>query len=783
MIRRAVLGLLLLLLVLGGGAYLHLRSSLPQVSGSVAVKGLTGPVTIARDADGVPTITAGSDADAVFGLGFAHAQDRLFQMEMMRRLGAGRLSEVIGEQTVPIDKQMRVLGLYRAAKAQFDALSEPARRGLQAYADGVNAYLATRGGAFAALPPEFLLLRFSPEPWQPADSLVWGKLMALDLAGNYRGELLRARLAKQISAEQFAFLYPGYPPQAPTNLAALSEIYRQLPLDRMYAALPEAVGPIYASNNWVVDSAHSESGKPLLADDPHLGFQTPDIWYLARLKTPEHDVAGATAPGSPQVVIGHNAHIAWGFTNTGSDTEDLFIEKIDPADPGRYLTPEGSAPFDTREEKIAVRGGASVTLTVRTTRHGPVLSDAVPNAATEPGYVLALAATFLLPDDRTPQALWNVNRAGDWNGFRTAMQDFAGPEQNTVYADVGGTIGFIAPARVPIRKKGDGWMPMPGWTGEYDWTGFIPFAELPQGTAPASGHFISANNRIVPERYRYFLGRDWDIPNRAERIEQLLQATPKQSPKESAAIQADTLSIAAQRLVPLMTHVVPDSDTAREAVERLQRWDFRMDADQVEPLLFVAWLHAFAHDVLAGHLGAAGEAVWDLKPQVMEAVLTSHPEWCGKPAEKVAQCDALLAATLDKALADLSRRFGADMTQWQWGRAHVAQFPHPVFDRIPVLRDLFRIAIPTPGSFDTINRGSPSIHDEANPYQQRFGAGLRIITDMAAPDGARMMIVPGQSGNPLSPHFSDLLRRWREFDWLVPGRAPAVATLTLEPAP
>jgi penicillin amidase len=778
LIRRILAGILLLLLTLGGGFYLYLRSSLPQVEGRIAVPGLHGEVTLARDADGVPLIAASDDEDAAFGLGFAHAQDRLFQMELMRRSGAGRLAEIFGAPALGSDRQMRVLGFYRLAEAELPLLSQPVRRGLDAYAAGVNAFLATRHGA---LPPEFLLLRCEPEPWRPADSLVWGKLMDMLLAGNYRSALLRARLSRTLSADELAFLYPGYPADAPTTLAALAPIYRRLPLDRLYAALPPAVGPVYASNNWVVDGAHSASGKPLLANDPHLPFGAPGFWYLARLKTPEREIAGGTVAGAPFVVIGHNDRIAWGFTTTGSDVEDLFIEKIDPADPGRYLTPGGSEAFISRKETIAVRGAAPVALTIRATRHGPVLSDALPAGSVDDGYVLSLAAPFLTADDTTAEALWGIDRAADWSEFRAALQSWVAPQQNIVYGDATGTIGFIAPGRVPIRRSGDAWLPVPGWTGEYDWTGFIPFAELPQASNPASGHFVSANNKIVPDRYPYFLSRDWDLPNRAERITQLVGATPRQTPATSAAIQADTLSLAASRLMPLMTRIEPAREPARAAIDRLKAWDFRMDSDRVEPLLFTAWLRTFAHDLLFQRLGDAAADYWDLRPQVMEAVLNSRPEWCTDPQQAAGDCAALLASALDAALAELGRAYGSQMLQWQWGRAHIARFANPIFDRIALLRDWLQIGVLTAGGFDTVNRGSTTIRDDAHPYEQRFGAGLRIITDLASPGESRMIAVPGQSGNPLSPHFSDLAERWRRFDWLIPGRATEVATLTLEP--
>jgi penicillin amidase len=716
---------------------------------------------------------------------------------------------------------MRVLGLYRMAEASFSHLATPVRRILEAYAAGVNAFLATRRGA---LPPEFQLLRFAPEQWRPADSLVWGKLMDLELTGNYRGELLRARLARSLSPEELAFLYPNYPKEAPTTLAELAAIYRQLPLDPLYAGLPQKIGPIYASNNWVVDGAHSASGKPLLANDPHLGFSAPGVWYLARLKTPEHEVAGGTAPGVPLIVIGHNDRTAGGFTTTASDVSDLFIEKLDPSDSSRYLTPDGSAAFETRRETIAVRDAAPVTLTIRGTRHGPVLSDVLPVDSAKPGYVLALAATFLTENDRSAEALWSASRASDWSEFRAAFESFVAPQQNIVFGDVDGEIGFIAPGRIPIRRSGNGWLPVPGWTGEYDWTGFIPFAELPQRVNPTSGRFVSANNKIVPDSYPYFLSRDWDLPNRAERIGELLTAEPIQSPEASAAIQADTLSIAARRLVRLMTRIDPRDERSLAAIERLRAWDFRMERREIEPLLFTAWLRAFSEAVFVGRLGEPGRDYWNLHPDVVEQVLTQHPEWCGaslaggregkpavasalQPAARVASlrhartdtagvpaavdparvppngCDPLLSTTLEAALADLRESYGSDMAAWRWERAHVAKFPNPVFSRIPVLRDWIDVAIPTSGGIDTVNRGSMTIRDDEHPYEHHHGAGLRIITDLADPAASRMIATPGHSGNPLSPHFSDLLRRWRNFDYLVPGKAEPVATLTLEPAP
>jgi penicillin G amidase len=335
---------------------------------------------------------------------------------------------------------------------------------------------------------------------------------------------------------------------------------------------------------------------------------------------------------------------------------------------------------------------------------------------------------------------------------------------------------------VPIRRKGDGWLPAPGWTGEYDWAGFIPFAELPSAVNPPSGRFVSANNKIVPDAYPYFLSLDWDLPNRAERIEALLAATPVQTPSASAAIEADTLSLMAQHLVPLMTRIADQNAITRDAIYHLRRWNFHMDREKVEPLLFTAWLREFSRSILFGRFGEAVSDYWDLKPRVMQAVLTDRPDWCDDPKRPGEEsCPTRLAESLERALAQLRRDYGPDMTQWRWGRAHVARFANPVFSRIPVLRDWLDVAIPTSGAYDTLNRGPSTIRDDTRPFEQRFGAGLRMITDLASPNDATMMTTPGQSGDQLSAHYADLLHRWRDFEWLVPGRSTPVSTLILVP--
>jgi penicillin amidase len=769
-LRRIAYGILLLVLAAAGSVYLFLRSSLPVTGGVLALPGLEAPVQISRDGRGIPTIRAASDHDASFALGFLHAQDRLFQMDLMRRYGAGRLSELFGRATLNLDRTVRVLGFYRAAEAQYAGLSPQVRGALDAYAAGVNAFLATRRGA---LPPEYYLLGTTPEPWRPTDSLVWGKIMDFELAGNYRGELLRARLLQRLSPADLAVLFPPYPKDAPVALPARA-LYERLPLDRLYALLPPGAGPQAASNNWVLDGAHSQSGKPLLANDPHLDFSAPGVWYLARIATPDLTLAGVTAPGTPFMVIGHSDRIAWGFTTTGGDVEDLYVERADPADPSRYLTPDGAMPFVTRQERIGLNDGTSVNLTVRETRHGPVISDLAGDGATD---LLALKTTWLGADDRTPDALWGMVRARDWDGFRAALRSFTAPQQNIVYADIDGNIGFIAPSRIPIRAAGDGWLPAPGWSGDHEWTGEIPFDALPSALNPPSGRIVTANNKIVPDDYPYFITRDWELPYRAERIDALLDAAPTQSPDASATIQADDVSLAARRLLPLMLGVLPANDAARAAVERLRHWDGRMARDQAEPLIFTAWLRELSRVLYGEKLGIYFRDYWSLRPEVVRGILTEHQDWCGKDG-----CDAALALSLDRALADLRDRYGADSDRWRWGAAHAAKFLSGFWSHVPMLAGLADLEIAADGGEDTVNAAEMNVRDDDDPFRDRHGPTLRMIVDLAHPEAARFMITPGQSGNPLSPHWGDLMRPWRDIHYVTIGDDRSGGELRLEPA-
>ena len=596
--------LVLLALLLAAGSCSWF--ALPSYDGSETVSGLDAPVEIVRDAHAIPHIYAQSPRDGAFAMGYVHAQDRLWQLEMQRRIGQARLAEVVGEPGLKTDRFLRTLGVYRVAERNVEALSPQAQAIYAAYAAGVNAYLETRSGL---LPPEFLLLGHEPEPWRPADSLVWLKMMAWDLGDNFSDEMLRARLAGRLDAAQLQDLWAQHPDDPLPALDARSPALDTVDIDfaALAAAVPAQSGSGFGSNGWALSGAHTDSGKPLLANDPHLRLEVPSVWYLAHVSTPEFEIVGATLPGLPFPLLGRTENFAWGFTNTGPDVQDLFVERIDPDDPARYLAPEGSLPFAVRTETIGVSGGEAVELTVRETRHGPVVSGVVDESGEflEAGHVLAFAWTALDDDDRTGEALVQAAAATDWVGFTDALRNLAVPQQTIVFADRDGNIGMIAPGRVPIRAAGHGHMPAPGWTGSHDWVGWVPHEALPRAYNPQSGRIVNANNRMVPLDYPHFLSDDWTPPYRAGRIEALLDATPRHDVESLAAIQQDLVSLAAERLLPVLLGLAEASDDdARSALAMLEAWDRRMGREQAEPLIYMAWLRELMHALFADELGA-----------------------------------------------------------------------------------------------------------------------------------------------------------------------------------
>ena len=789
---RGVLALILVIVVVLAGAYVWLRGSLPKTEGSVTVAGLSSAVEIVRDRNGVPHIYARSVIDAAFALGFVHAQDRLWQMEMSRRIGAGRISEMVGEASLGTDKFLRTLGVYDSAERTFANLDIETRASLEAYAAGINAYLDTRTGP---LPPEFLILGHTPELWRPADSLVWVKMMAWDLGANWSDELLRARLAQRLTHDQVAQLFPPYPPDGEVALDEYAGLYEGLRLDELWAASEELrPGRANGSNNWVLSGARTATGKPLLANDPHLGLGAPSLWYFAHLNAPGLNVIGATLPGVPSVVLGRNDRIAWGFTNTAPDVQDLFIERIDPANPDNYLTPEGSRPFEVREEIIRVKDGEDVTLRVRITRHGPVISDVLDDArgAVAANQVLAFAWTALRDDDRSVQAGRKINLARNWEEFVDGLRDFHSPQQNIVYADVEGNLGYYAPGRVPIRQAGNtarGLVPAPGWDGSHDWLGFIPFADLPNVFNPAGGVIATANNKMVPDDYPYFITSEWAPPFRAARINTLLAERDSHSIESFKAIQGDIVSPLAREFLSLLLQADANDERARAALAMLSEWDGTMDRNRPEPLIFAAWYRDLTRLVYADELGAIFRDYWELRPVFMRNVMRHDTDWCDDistgPKES---CPQIVTRALESALDKLVATYGDDPGKWRWGEPHSARSAHQLFSGQPMLGELFDIDLPADGGGETLNRALYRISDGDNPFRQYHGASLRAIYDLDDPDRSLFIHSSGQSGNRMSDQYSSFAERWRNVEY-IPMKtrrsdieAGAMGTLVLQPA-
>ncbi len=763
----------LLLIAFGGGAWLF--TSLPVSEGKMVLDGPKDRIEIYRDDAGVPSIFARSDEDAYFALGYVHAQDRLWQMDSLRRLALGKLAEILGARALTSDKFMRTLGFGKLAEEQFSTLDAPVRQALVSYAAGVNAWLEQRPyGAVRALAPEFIMLGFRPEPWRPTDSLLWGKVMALQLSGNWQDEILRARMLKRLKPEQVSRLWPPFP-EAPKT-AGNAE--KNVPLsgientDTVLQALAESPlgllrAPRGASNAWVTGSAKNATGKPILANDPHLGFAAPILWYLARIETPGLKVTGATVPGVPFTILGHNADIAWGITSTESDLQDLFMEQAVPGDPRRYLARDGFKAFETGKEVIKVRNAPDVTIRVRKSVHGPIISDVLRAAPVRGGSVLALSATYLKSGDKTPQAFYRLNRARDWQSFTTAMADFHAPQENVVYADRKGNTGFMAPGRVPIRRSGKGRYPKEGWTGKQDWSGYIPFQDLPQAFNPKSNQFIAANNKIIPDDYPYFITEDWAPSYRAERIASLLSEKAPLTPERTVEYQRDSVSLMARELLPLMLGVKPVTKRQRRVYGWLGEWKGDMARRKSEPLIFSAWLRQLSRAIYADELGPLFKNYWSLSPRFVATVLREDRIWCDDVTTPDKEtCGGRVLLALDRALDSLESQFGKDIRKWEWGAVHKARFAHPLFgdilEGVPVLGKLVNLEIDVDGGGYTVNRGASRVSDSMAPFQSIHGPGLRAVYDLGDLSKSRFIIATGQSGNPLSPHYRDQLAPWRD---------------------
>lgn len=788
----------LLLAVLGAGVWLYsvARSALPQLDGSVFIPGLTAPVTVTRDNHGIPTIEAANLDDLFFAQGFVTAQDRLFQMDAIRRFAAGELSEVVGESQIEHDRQQRILGLRWAARKTIEILWPSDRAHFEAYARGVNAFIESHRDR---VPVEFRILGYAPQPWTIEDSALMGAYMVEDLSTSPRHALIRAKILAKLGPELTADLYvnSSWRDRPPTVVRKTLE---QVNPDQEedddededsgtgsavtsltgFPSGPPAVQlpgnqPVFfddpplvlGSNDWVVSGAHTVSGKPLLSNDMHLGHQMPNLWYEAHLRCTgpgceNFDVAGVTLPGYPYVIVGHNQRVAWGFTNVGPAVEDVYVETFNSA--GQYLTPDGWKTPAQRREIIHVKGKPDVVVDVALTRHGPIVTDLVPGETRK----LALRWTLY---DGIHNPFFAVNSARNWADFQQAFSQFDAPGQNVVYADVDGNIGYHATGKVPIRTAGDGSLPEDGSDNAHEWVSYIPFEKLPSVFNPSSGIIATANGRIAPKKYPYSISTEWEAPWRTARIYRVLESGRKFSAADMLALQTDIYSeldrLFADKFVYAIDHASQPSARAKAAAEVLRQWDGRMTADSAAPTIAVRSREELVRLLLEPKLGAAPQDpvqakatlnwksyTWMMETVWLENVVQHQPKrWL---PDAYANYDELLTAAIESAVNDPDTPH--DLNSWMWGKFNSVEIQNPVLGRIPLLQ----------------RWTGPGIREQSgSPYTvkaaaQTYGPSERITVDLADLDQSTINLVTGEAGNFLSPYYLDQWNAWYDnftFPW------------------
>lgn len=812
LLRRLLAGLLALILLLALALAVLIpvtvRRSFPRVDGELRLSGLQAPVDVYRDADGIPQIYAQNVHDLFFAQGFVHAQDRFWQMDFNRHLGSGRLAEMFGEQPLGTDKFLRTLGWERVARAEIEQMDPENLAIMQAYAEGVNAYLEGRSAGSLSLEHTVLGLiasGYQAEPWEPVNSLTWAKAMAWNLGGNMDGEIQRAILLKTLSPEQLAQIIPPYPenrpvivpefqlpaetgriPQASSARAYLLAAPLFADLQAQADGLDTLLGPSatsVGSNNWVIAGDRTASGQPLLANDPHLGEQIPSIWYEVGLHCepagPDcpYQVSGFSFAGVPGVVVGHNERIAWGVTNTGPDVEDLYLEKINPEDPNQYEFEGQWVDMDLVQETLEVNGGDPVDLTVRYTRHGPIISEtygdledfsAKTGIEVPENYAIALQWTALQPSF-VFRAILGFDRAQNWEEFRQSARDFAVPAQNLVYADVDGNIGYQMPGWIPIRSQGDGTLPAPGWTGEYEWEGFIPFEELPYTFNPESGYVVTANNAVVGPDYPYQIADVFAYGYRADRLVSLIENAPGPITIEYIQrMQADNKNLNAENLVPLLQQLPLSEERERQALALFDGWDYQQGMDSAPAALFeVFWKHLLAatfwDDLPEGYRPDGGDRWYTVVGQLVDQ--PDSPWWDNRTTTAIENRQAIFSEAFAAAVEELNSSQGSNPSRWNWGDLHTLVFHNESLGDSPVgflfNRGPFRVS----GGSDLVNATRWSASETEDTYMVRTLPSMRMIVDLSNLENSLAIHTTGQSGHPYHPHYIDMADRWRNFEY------------------
>ena len=788
--------LLILGTVAAFGLYHVMTKSLPTVEGEASVAGLSAEVQIYRDPAGIPHILATSEYDAYVAAGYVHAQDRLWQMDLLRRYGSGRLAEVLGSEAVPIDRLMRTIGIRRLADSLWNTVSEQTRRILTAYSKGVNACIREMDGRY---PLEFDLLQYSPEEWKPQHSLVITRLMGWELALSWWVDLTLGELVTKLGEETARSLFPTYPDDAPL---ILPPDYAQPPMrgevadastrrvgnnrgegplfdesmrDALLSAqrLLGAPGSAIGSNSWVVTRERSARGGALLANDPHLMHTQPSRWYVMHLHAPEFNVAGVTIPGTPGVVIGSNNRIAWGMTNLMADDVDFFTENISYRD-STYRIGERVLRLGVRTDSIRVRGGLPVVMQVYSTVHGPVITEVFPQKGLmrKPGRFAPRPSVSMrwAGQDASDEILaqFRVNRARNWNEFLRAYSTFGVPAQNVLFGDVEGNIGYAAIGCIPLRESGvSPQLPNDGSVIARPWRGYIPYAELPRSYNPPGNALASANNRVV-DQYPDHLSTLWEGDGRIRRIRQLLQEQPRFTAADFRLMQMDVLSLSADTIRDAMVEALHAWPTRPVLLTRvlnlLERWDCRMHVSSAEASIFnTAWmrlLHNTFEDEMDSTLFRNYVFLSNMPTRVLPRLLadTSATVFDDVRTPRRETKRHILIRSITEAVTELRRRFGADMRRWEWGDMHQVTFPH-VLGTVSPLDRIFNVGpFPLGGNNSTVNNGEYSF---TAPFASSVGPSMRFIADMASPDSSYIILTTGQSGQVFSDHYADHTALWQ----------------------